>query len=469
MQEHDVVGIGNAIVDIIGRCDDAFLARFGCAKGSMQLVDAVTVPKLYDAMGPGIEISGGSVANTMVGIASFGGRAGFIGKTADDQFGQIFRHDIRAAGVTFTTAAAAGAEPTGRSLILVTPDGQRTMNTFLGVSPQLGGGEMDAELVRSARIVYLEGYLFDRPEAKAAFRQAADIAAKAGRQVALSLSDPFCVDRHRAEFLELIRKSVDILFANEAEITSLYEIHRSTRRRSGPRPTPSWPALTRSEKGSVILGGGRSIAIPAAPVAKVVDTTGAGDLFAAGFLYGVATGRTWRRPAGSAAWRQPRSSPTSARTGGSAAGSWRGKQGPDAETRDGGTGERLRCRRPSPARGCGGPCRTLQWLSVRTTMPTARPCPAALSLFLGRAAHPLRACLRASSTVIGGKVADDEPRHLAAPSADPLLHQPHALAARQHAQAQPLSCVSHRYRVLPLRLDAVRSVSISRVYSSPWP
>ena len=191
MQEHDVVGIGNAIVDIIGRCDDAFLARFGCVKSSMQLVDAATVRKLYEAMGPGIEISGGSAANTMVGVASFGGKSGFIGKTSDDQFGEVFRHDIRAAGVTFTTPPAKGGEPTGRSLILVTPDGHRTMNTALGVSPQLGGGEVDAELIRSARIIYLEGYLFDRPEAKAAFRQAADIAAKAGRMVALTLSDPF--------------------------------------------------------------------------------------------------------------------------------------------------------------------------------------------------------------------------------------------------------------------------------------
>ncbi len=290
MQDHDVVGIGNAIVDIIGRCDDAFLARHERIKGSMQLVDAATVTRLYDAMGPGIEISGGSVANTMVGVASLGGRAGFIGKTADDQFGQIFRHDIRAAGVTFNTAAASSAEPTGRSLILVTPDGQRTMNTFLGVSPQLGGGEIDAELIRSARIVYLEGYLFDQPEAKAAFRQAAEIAAKAGRQVALSLSDPFCVDRHRADFRDLVRDSVDILFANEAEILSLYQTAVFEEAAQRVQADTKLAALTRSEMGSVILGGGRSIAIPAAPVAKVVDTTGAGDLYAAGFLYAMAVG-----------------------------------------------------------------------------------------------------------------------------------------------------------------------------------
>jgi sugar/nucleoside kinase (ribokinase family) len=291
MQEHDVVGIGNAIVDIIGRCDDAFLAQFGCTKGSMQLVDAATVLKLYDAMGPAIEISGGSVANTMVGIAAFGGKAGFIGKTADDQFGQVFRHDIRAAGVTFNTPSAGDSEPTGRSLILVTPDGQRTMNTALGVSPRLGGGEVDAELIRSARILYLEGYLFDRPEAKAAFRQAADIAAKAGRQVALSLSDPFCVDRHRPEFLKLIKDSVDILFANEAEITSLYETTQFDDAARQAQTDTKLAALTRSEKGSVILSGGQAIAIPAAPVANVVDTTGAGDLFAAGFLFGVAKGK----------------------------------------------------------------------------------------------------------------------------------------------------------------------------------
>jgi sugar/nucleoside kinase (ribokinase family) len=291
MQEHDVVGIGNAIVDIIARCDDAFLVRHGCAKGSMQLVDAAAVAKLYDDMGPAVEISGGSVANTMVGVASFGGRAGFIGKTAADQFGQVFGHDIRTAGVTFTTPpAASGSEPTGRCLVLVTPDGQRTMHTFLGVSPRLGRGEVDADLIRSGRIVYLEGYLFDRPEAKAAFRQASVIAAKAGRQVALSLSDAFCVDRHRPEFLGLIRNSVDILFANEAEITSLYETKSFDEAARRVQADTRLAALTRSEKGSVILSEGKPIAIPAEPVAKVVDTTGAGDLYAAGFLLGVAKG-----------------------------------------------------------------------------------------------------------------------------------------------------------------------------------
>ncbi len=291
MQDHDVVGIGNAIVDIIGRCDDAFLAKHGRTKGSMQLVNSPVISQLYDAMGPAVEISGGSVANTMAGIASFGGRAGFIGKTAQDQFGAVFAHDIRSVGVTFkTTPAAQGSDPTGCCLILVTPDGQRTMNTFLGVSPQLGGGEIDAALIRSARIVYLEGYLFDRPEAKAAFREAAVIAAKAGRQVALSLSDSFCVDRHRAEFMGLIKNSVDILFANEAEITSLYQTTSFDEAARRAQADTKLAAITRSEKGSVILGDGRSVKIPAAPVAKVVDTTGAGDLYAAGFLLGVARG-----------------------------------------------------------------------------------------------------------------------------------------------------------------------------------
>jgi sugar/nucleoside kinase (ribokinase family) len=290
MQDHDVVAIGNALVDIIGHCDDAFLAAHRRAKGSMQLVDVPTVEALYAAMGPGIEISGGSAANTVVGVASFAGRAGFIGKTATDQFGEVFRHDIRAAGVTFDTPPAAGGESTGRSLILVTPDAQRTMNTYLGVSPQLGSGEVDADLIRSARIVYLEGYLFDQPEAKAAFRQAAGIAKAAGRQVALTLSDAFCVDRHRAAFLELVRNSVDILFANQAEVTSLYKTASFEEAALRAQADTRLAALTRSEQGSVILSDGQAIEIPAAPVDKVVDTTGAGDLYAAGFLFGVARG-----------------------------------------------------------------------------------------------------------------------------------------------------------------------------------
>jgi sugar/nucleoside kinase (ribokinase family) len=292
MQQHDVVGIGNAIVDIIGRCDDDFLARHGRSKGSMQLVDAAAVGALYDAMGPGVEVSGGSVANTMVGIASLGGRAAFIGKTAQDQFGQVFGHDIRAAGVTFTTPpAVAGSAPTGRSLILVTPDGQRTMNTFLGVSPQLSEDEIDATLIGSAGILYLEGYLFDRPEAKAAFRTAARIAVNAGRRVALSLSDAFCVNRHRSEFLDFIRTTVDIVIANEAEITALYQVASFEEAAALTQADSKLAALTRSEKGSVILSAGSApIAMPAAPVSAVIDTTGAGDLYAAGLLYGLSKG-----------------------------------------------------------------------------------------------------------------------------------------------------------------------------------
>jgi sugar/nucleoside kinase (ribokinase family) len=287
----DVVGIGNAIVDIIGRCDEAFLARHGAPKGHMRLVDADTANQLYDAMGPAVEISGGSVANAMVGVASFGGRAVFIGKVADDEFGRIFAHDIRAAGVSFDTRPASGGAPTARSLILVTPDGERTMNTFLGVSPELNQGEVDPALVRSATIVYLEGYLFDRPEAKEAFRQAAEIAASAGRKVALSLSDSFCVGRHRAEFLQLIRSRVDILFANEHEVTALYETDSFDEAARRVQTDTELAVLTRSAKGSVILTNGRSVSIPAEPVAAVVDATGAGDLYAAGFLFGLANGR----------------------------------------------------------------------------------------------------------------------------------------------------------------------------------
>jgi sugar/nucleoside kinase (ribokinase family) len=291
-EPHDVVGIGNAIVDIIGRCDDTFLARHGGAKGSMRLVDRKAISALYAAIGPAVEMSGGSVANTMVGVASLGGKAAFIGKIAQDDFGEVFGHDIRAAGVTFQTSAApAGSEPTGRSLILVTPDGQRTMHTFLGVSPELGTAELDAELIRSARIVYLEGYLFDRPEAKAAFRTAAEIAIGAGRQVALSLSDAFCVNRHRSEFLDFIRNAVDILIANEAEITALYEVTSFAQAADRAGADTKLAALTRSEQGSVILRTGEpAISIPAAPVASVIDTTGAGDLYAAGLLYGLSNG-----------------------------------------------------------------------------------------------------------------------------------------------------------------------------------
>jgi sugar/nucleoside kinase (ribokinase family) len=286
--KYDVAGIGNAIVDIIGRCDETFLVKHGCAKGSMQLTDAAGIKKLYDGMGPAVEISGGSVANTMVGIASLGGQGGFIGTVADDEFGRIFAHDITAAGVTFSGAPVAGHLPTSRSLILVTPDGERTMNTFLGISTQLDARALDRDMIADAGILYLEGYLFDLPDAKAAFHAAADTAIKAGRRVALSLSDGFCVDRHRDAFLGLVKEKVDILLANESEIVSLYQAPSFDDAARRAAADTRLAALTRSGKGSIILGEGRQLNIPAEPVAQVVDTTGAGDLYAAGFLYGVA-------------------------------------------------------------------------------------------------------------------------------------------------------------------------------------
>jgi len=289
---YDVVGIGNAIVDIIGRCNDAFLAEHGAPKGHMRLVDGNTVAALYKAMGPAIEISGGSAANTMVGIASFGGKTGFIGKVANDDLGRTFARDIRAAGVAFETQPVEGGQPTARSLILVTPDGERTMSTFLGVSPELDQGEVDAKMVAAAQVVYLEGYLFDRPEAKSAFRQACRIAKGAGRKVALTLSDSFCVERHRAEFLDLIRGEVSVLFANESEIMALYRVQRFDEAARLARGDCELAVLTRSAKGSLVLSGEKAVTVAPEPVGRVVDTTGAGDLYAAGFLYGLTAGKS---------------------------------------------------------------------------------------------------------------------------------------------------------------------------------
>jgi sugar/nucleoside kinase (ribokinase family) len=285
---YDVTGIGNAIVDIIGRCDDSYLTQIGAAKGSMRLVDAAEIARIYSGMGPAVEISGGSAANTLAGVASFGGKAAFIGKIADDEFGRIFAHDIRSIGVNFTATAVNGGAPTSRSLILVTPDGERTMNTFLGISTALDENQLDRKLIADSAILYLEGYLFDLPDAKRAFHAAADTAKRAGRKVALSLSDGFCVDRHRAEFLQLIRSSIDIVFANESEIKSLYQTQSYDEAAASARRDIKLAVLTRSAKGSHIFTDGQDIAIAAAHVAKVVDTTGAGDLYAAGFLYGVA-------------------------------------------------------------------------------------------------------------------------------------------------------------------------------------
>jgi len=286
----DVVGIGNAIVDVLSHAEDDFLAAHGLPKGLMTLIDAERADALYGAMGPGLEMSGGSAANTVAGLASLGGRGAFIGKVRDDQLGAVFRHDITAAGVRFDTAAAADSAPTARCLILVTPDAQRTMNTYLGACVELGPDDIDSETIESAQITYLEGYLWDPPGAKAAFRKAVDIAHGAGRKVALSLSDPFCVDRYRDEFLDLVEHGVDILFANEDELKSLYRVDSFDDGLQHIRGHCEVAALTRSEKGSVIVSGDAVHVIDAAPVDKVVDSTGAGDLYAAGVLYGLTHG-----------------------------------------------------------------------------------------------------------------------------------------------------------------------------------
>jgi sugar/nucleoside kinase (ribokinase family) len=285
----DVVGIGNAIVDVIAHAEEPFLAAQGFAKGSMNLIDSARAESLYAEMGPAIESSGGSAGNTMAGIASLGGSGAYIGKVRDDQLGAVFRHDITAIGVRYDTPAATSGPTTARCLIMVTPDGQRTMGTYLGACVELGPDEIEAALIASAQVTYLEGYLFDPPQAQAAFRRAAAIAHRAGRRVALSLSDPFCVGRHRAAFRELVQGEVDILFANEAEICSLYQTDDFAAAKA-VRGHVAIAALTRSEQGSVVLTDGEEHAVAAAPVARVVDTTGAGDLYAAGFLFGLTRG-----------------------------------------------------------------------------------------------------------------------------------------------------------------------------------
>lgn len=288
MQEtrYDVVGIGNAIVDIIGRCDDGFLSKHDLAKGFMRLIDAPEADRLYGLMGPSIERSGGSAANTIAGLASFGGRGAFIGRVADDQFGKVFWHDIRTAGVAFETVPATSGLPTAVCLILVTPDGERTMNTFLGASTELGSAEVDADTISAAKVTYLEGYLFDKPEAKAAYYAASKIATRAGRKTALSLSDAFCVDRHRADFRNLLKNGTDILFANEKEITALYEVNSFDDAVAAVRGECEIAVLTRSEAGSLIVTANETVQVRPVRVDKVVDATGAGDLYASGFLYG---------------------------------------------------------------------------------------------------------------------------------------------------------------------------------------
>jgi len=289
--ELDVVGIGNAIVDIIARCDDEFIAAEGLAKGGMRLIDATEADRLYSRMGPATEMSGGSAANTCAGLASLGARTAFIGKVAGDQFGTVFAHDIRAIGVEYETPQSHSQSPTARCLVLVTPDGERTMSTYLGASTELGNGEIVEATIRSARVTYLEGYLFDPPEAKAAFHEAARIAAESGRQVALSLSDTFCVERHRAAFRSLIQGGVDVLFGNQEEVCALYETDTLEDALPQLRAECTLAAVTRSGEGSIIMTPEDTIEVPAAHVDEVVDTTGAGDLYAAGFLYGLARGR----------------------------------------------------------------------------------------------------------------------------------------------------------------------------------
>ncbi len=287
---YDVVGIGNAIVDIIARCDDGFLSKHDLAKGFMRLIDAEEAARLYESMGPAIERSGGSVANSIAGLASFGAKCGFIGRVAADQFGGIFRHDIRSLGIAYETPPALDGAPTARCLILVTPDGERTMNTFLGASVDFTPEDLDLDLIGAARVVYLEGYLFDRDHAKAAFREAARLAKRAGAKVALSLSDAFCVDRHRDDFLALVKDDADIVFANEKEITTLYQVNSFEEAADRALADCELAVLTRSEDGSVIVADGETLVVPAARVDQVVDVTGAGDLYAAGFLYGLTQG-----------------------------------------------------------------------------------------------------------------------------------------------------------------------------------
>lgn len=285
----DLLGIGNAIVDVLARAEDAFLAQHGMTKGSMALIDAARAEAIYAAMGPGVENSGGSAGNTCAVAAALGARVGFLGKVADDTLGTVFAHDIRAIGVRFPTAPLRGGAPTARCLILVTPDGQRTMNTFLGACVAFGPDDVEEAEVASAAVTYLEGYLFDPPAAQAAFRKAAKIAHAAGRKIALSLSDPFCVGRHRAGFQEFVRAETDILFANEAEILSLYETDDLATAIARVRQEVSLAAITRSEKGSVIVSGAEQWEVKAEPT-EVVDSTGAGDAYAAGFLAALARG-----------------------------------------------------------------------------------------------------------------------------------------------------------------------------------
>ena len=287
---YDVIGVGNAIVDVLSPTEDDFLHEHGLDKGMMTLIDTDRAREIYKSMGPAVEVSGGSAANTLAGLASLGGKGAYIGKVRNDQLGGVFTHDIQAAGVDFRSWPATEGPPTARCLIFVTPDAQRTMQTYLGVSVELSSEDIDPEAIGSAQITYLEGYLFDKEAAKEAFVKAAELAHAAGRKVALRLSDPFCVGRHRAAFQHLVAGHIDILFANEAEITSLFEVDDFTAAAELVRGQCDIAALTRSEKGSVIVTADEMVEAPAEPVDRVVDTTGAGDLYAAGVLFGLTRG-----------------------------------------------------------------------------------------------------------------------------------------------------------------------------------
>ena len=286
--KYDVLGIGNAIFDVLVHADEAFLAKHAMTKGSMALIDEARAAAIYRDMGPATEMSGGSGANTIVGLASLGARAAYVGKVRDDQIGRMYSHDIRAAGVTFDTAPATDGPATCCCYILVTPDGERTMNTYLGAAQNLTAADIDPAQIAAARIVYLEGYLWDPKEAKEAFVKAATVAHDAGREVALTLSDSFCVDRYREEFLDLMRGgTVDIVFANEAELHSLYQTSDFDGALKQLREDATLGIVTRSDKGCVVVSNDGVIAVPAHPIETLVDTTGAGDLFAAGFLFGL--------------------------------------------------------------------------------------------------------------------------------------------------------------------------------------
>ncbi|WP_206453600.1 adenosine kinase [Aurantimonas marina] len=299
MTDYDVLTIGNAIVDIIARADDGFLDREAIQKGGMTLIDTERAEHLYSVMGPGIEMSGGSAGNTVAGLVSLGGTGAYVGKVSNDQLGEIFAHDIRALGVHYATRPLDGHPPTARSMILVTPDGQRSMNTYLGACVELGPEDIDPAVVAAAKVTYFEGYLWDPPRAKQAIVEAARIAHDNGREVAMTLSDAFCVDRYRDEFLDLMRSgTVDIVFANESEALSLYEVNDlGTALDRLAEDTKGFCAVTRSEKGCIVVEGDQRVAVPALAIADVVDTTGAGDLFASGFLRGYTMGLDHERSA----------------------------------------------------------------------------------------------------------------------------------------------------------------------------